>query len=118
MNNIILLGRITRDPEIHRTESGKSYCRFTLAVDRSNENTDFLPCICWENTAENLVRYVEKGRQLLVQGRLQSGSYIDRSGNKRYTLDVFVYMVKYLARPKNQRNIEGFKPVQNEHLPF
>ncbi len=117
MNNVILLGRITRDPELRHTEGGTPYCRFTLAVDRNNENTDFLPCICWGDTAENLVKYVQKGRQLLVQGKLQSGSYTDKDGNTRYTLDVFVYIIEYLARPKGQ-SIDGFRPVKDDDLPF
>jgi single-strand DNA-binding protein len=122
MNNSILLGRITKDPEIRSTKEGKPYCRFTLAVDRDKEDADFIPCIAWGNNAENMGKYVNKGRQLLVQGKLQSGRYVDKEGITRYTLDLFVYRVKFLAIPRSQQMEErepDFHPYDNDDaLPF
>ncbi|NMB32720.1 MAG: single-stranded DNA-binding protein [Clostridium sp.] len=122
MNNTILLGRITKDPEIRETKDKKPYCRFTLAVDRNDDNADFIPCIAWGDNAVNMDKYVMKGRQLLVQGKLQSGSYEDKDGVNRYTLDLFVYRVKFLAVPKGYRSeaapdfteLDGF----DDALPF
>ena len=119
MNNAILLGRITKDPELRTTQGGTPYCRFTLAVDRGNNTADFIPCVVWGDNAENLKKYVRKGRQLLVQGKLQSGSYQDSQGVTRYTLDLFAYRIKFLAIPRTQQEIEPeFKPIEDEALPF
>lgn len=120
MNNVILLGRITKQPKLKYTQNGKSYCRFTLAVDRGNNIADFIPCVVWGETAQNMAKYVEKGRQLLVQGKLQSGRYQDVDGTTRYTLDLFVYYVEFLAKPrKQQQNREpDFYTVEDEDFPF
>jgi single-strand DNA-binding protein len=120
MNNAILLGRITKDPEVRTTQGGKLYCRFILAVDRGNDTADFIPCITWGDNAENMGKYVKKGRQLLVQGKLQSGSYQDSQGVTRYTLDLFTYRIKFLAIPRGQRESfePDFKPIEDEALPF
>ena len=123
MNNTILLGRITKDPELMTAKSGKPYCRFTLAVDRNDDNADFIPCIAWGDNAVNMDKYVMKGRQLLVQGKLQSGSYEDKNGVNRYTLDLFVYRVKFLAVPKGYRKETNqepdFTPYEgDDSLPF
>ncbi|HZJ83754.1 MAG TPA: single-stranded DNA-binding protein [Clostridia bacterium] len=121
MNNSILLGRITKDPELRQTAGGKDYCRFTLAVDRGNDQADFIPCMAWGESATNTVKYVRKGRQLLVQGKLQSGSYQDSQGTTRYTLDLFVYRIKFLAMPRGQQgDVESeFRPMDdNDEMPF
>lgn len=120
MNNAILLGRITKQPELKHTQSGKPYCRFTLAVDRGNNTADFIPCVTWGETARNMAKYVQKGRQLLVQGKLQSGRYQDTDGTTRYTLDLFAYYVEFLAKPReHQQNREpDFHTVEDEDFPF
>lgn len=106
----MFLGRITKDPELRRTNAGTAYCRFTLAVNRmktqdGKETADFIPCVCWTKTAENLAQYVIKGQQLLVQGRLQSGSYEDNSGNTHYTLEINAFRIEFLQNPGQQRKI-------------
>ncbi len=131
MNNTCFLGRITKDPELRHTNAGTSYCRFTLAVNRmktqdGKETADFIPCVCWTKTAENLTQYVIKGQQLLVQGRLQSGSYQDNSGNTRYTLEINAFRIEFLQKPRsatensnNSSNYDDFYPVPDENdLPF
>lgn len=119
MNNVFLLGRITKEPEIRQTTGGKDYCRFTLAVDRDKDNADFIPCMCWGDNAQNMAKYVTKGQQLLVQGKIQSGSYKDDAGNTRYTLDAFIYRIDFLSKPKGAAGgTDGFHPVDDDDLPF
>jgi single-strand DNA-binding protein len=119
MNNVFFLGRITKTPEIRQTNGGKDYCRFSLAVDRDKESTDFIPCLCWGDNAQNLAKYVVKGQQLLVQGKMQSGSYQDSSGSTRYTLDAYIYRIDFLQKPKGTADAAGdFQPVEDDDLPF
>jgi single-strand DNA-binding protein len=119
MNNVFLLGRITKEPEVRQTTGGKSYCRFTLAVDRDKDSADFIPCVCWGDNAQNMAKYVVKGQQLLVQGKMQSGSYKDDSGNTRYTLDAFIYRIDFLSKPKGASDgVNGFHPIDDDELPF
>lgn len=119
MNNVIFLGRITKQPELRHTTGGKEYCRFFLAVDRDKDSADFIPCICWGENAQNMAKYVVKGQQLLVQGKLQSGSYTDDTGATRYTLDAYIYRIEFLARPKGITDaLSNFQPVTDDDLPF
>ena len=119
MNNVFFLGRITKDPEVKQTTGGKSHCRFTLAVDKDKDSADFIPCVCWGDNAENLGKYVQKGRKLLVSGKMQSGSYQDASGTKHYTLDAYVFHVDFLDRPKEQTDgVNGFYPIKDDYHPF
>jgi len=118
MNNVFFLGRITKTPELRHTTAGKPYCRFTLAVDRDKDSADFIPCVCWAENAENMAKYVVKGQQLLVSGKMQSGSYQDDSGNTRYTLDAFIYRVDFLSKPKGAAEGAGFHPIDDDSLPF
>lgn len=92
MNNVTLLGRITKDPELKYTGSGKLYCRFTLAVNRefNKEETDFINCVAWDKRAETIEKYLKKGKRILVAGRLMIGSYDNKEGKKVYTTDVIV----------------------------
>lgn len=85
MNLVQLHGRLTADPELRRTQSGKSVCSFTVAVDRETKEkeTDFVSCVAWNATAEAITRYLSKGRQIIVYGRLQSRKWEDKQGNKR-----------------------------------
>jgi single-strand DNA-binding protein len=122
MNFFSALGRITKDPELKQSNGGNPYCRFTLAVDRDQDKADFIPCVAWGKTAENMAQYVIKGQQLLVQGKLQSGSYQDANGNTRYTLDVYAYRIDFLQKPKGAAAAggDGFEPVpmDPDELPF
>ena len=95
LNHIIIMGRLTRDPELRRTGTGVAVASFTVAVDRDfgkNENgekeTDFIDCVAWRNTAEFVSKYVTKGRMVVVSGRLQIRSWNDKDGNKRRTAEV------------------------------
>ena len=93
MNRAILVGRLARDPELRTTNSGMSACRFTVAVDRrgkSDDRTaDFISCVAFGKTGETISQYLNKGRRIALEGRIQTGSY-EKDGIKRYTTDVIV----------------------------
>ena len=95
LNHIVIMGRLTRDPELRRTGSGIAVASFSLAVDRDfgkNENgereTDFIDCVAWRQTGEFVSKYFTKGRMAVVSGRLQIRSWTDKDGNKRRTAEV------------------------------
>ena len=96
MNRVVLVGRLTKDPELRTTSNGTSQTRFTLAVNRRTSNqdgqreADFISCVAWRGTAEAIAKYLKKGRELAVEGRIQTGSYDAQDGTKRYTTDVVV----------------------------
>ena len=96
LNNISLMGRLTRDPELRRTPAGVAVTSFTLAVDREfkgrsgEKETDFIDCVAWKNTAETAARYLTKGRMVSVKGRLQLRDWTDKDGNKRRSAEVVV----------------------------
>ena len=98
MNKVIIMGRLTADPELRQTQSGISSCRFTVAVDRrfADKNTgerqaDFITCVAWRQTAEFVTRYFSKGSMICVEGNLRTGSYQDRNHPDvtHYTTEVF-----------------------------
>ena len=95
LNHIVIMGRLTRDPELRRTGSGIAVASFTVAVDRDfgkNENgekeTDFIDCVAWRQTGEFVSKYFTKGSMIVVSGRLQVRSWTDKDGNKRRTAEV------------------------------
>ena len=94
LNQIVLMGRLTRDPELRRTGSGVAVASFTLAVDRdfaaqgAEKETDFVDIVAWRNTAEFVSRFFTKGRMAVVTGRLQIRNWTDKEGNKRRSAEV------------------------------
>lgn len=96
LNHIVLHGRLVRDPELKRTQSGTAVCSFTLAVDRDVKNqdgtrtTDFIDCVAWRGTAELLCKWFGKGSLVIVEGRLALRDWTDRDGNKRRSAEVHV----------------------------
>lgn len=95
LNHIVIMGRLTRDPEIKSTQSGVSVCNFSLAVDRDfadKENgergVDFIDCTSWRGTADFVGKYFAKGRMAVVSGRLQTRSWTDKDGNKRKAVEI------------------------------
>ncbi|MBP5414301.1 MAG: single-stranded DNA-binding protein [Lachnospiraceae bacterium] len=97
MNSVVLTGRFTDDPKVSETNSGKKIARFTLAVDRVKEGTDFINCMAWEKNAEFVQKYCHKGVKYLVEGRIQTGSY-EKDGRKVYTTDIVVTNVEFLEK--------------------
>lgn len=133
MNIAILLGRPTADPEIRYTRDGKPIASFTLAVDRIKEGADFIRCQAWEKNAEFAEKYVKKGKRILVEGRIRTGSYDDKDGKKVYTTDIVVSRIEFADRkddepqqPKEpqkepQKDENGFMYASDkdmEELPF
>ena len=94
MNKVILLGRLTKDPDIRRGEGTSLVARYTLAVDRRFANkdgqreTDFISCVAFGKAAEFAEKYMKKGTKMLITGRIQTGSYTNKDGQKIYTTDV------------------------------
>ncbi len=129
LNKVILIGRLTKDPDLRYTTSGIAVARFTLAVNRNYTNqqgereADFIPITVWRNAAENCAKYLQKGRLVAVAGRIQTGSYTATDGSKRYTTDVVADEVQFLEwgnkQEQGQDDIPGFAPYENdEELPF
>ncbi|MBQ4426801.1 MAG: single-stranded DNA-binding protein [Oscillospiraceae bacterium] len=95
LNHIVIMGRLTRDPELRRTQSGTAVASFTLAVDRDfqsrdggEKQTDFIDCVAWRQTGEFVSKYFQKGSMAVVSGRLQLRDWQDRDGNKRRSAEV------------------------------
>lgn len=90
MNNVILMGRLTKDPIIAETQSGKRVARYTLAVDRDKDHTDFISCVTFDRGADFAQNWLRQGVKILVAGRITTGSYTNRDGQKVFTTDVIV----------------------------
>ena len=95
LNHIVIMGRLTRDPELRRTGSGIAVASFSVAVERDfsgrdggEKETDFIDCVAWRQTGEFVSKYFTKGRMIVVSGRLQIRSWTDKDGNKRRTAEV------------------------------
>ena len=135
LNRVILMGRLTAEPDYRTTQSGAPLARFTLAVDRdysgqgAERKTDFLDVITWRNTADFVSKYFHKGQLVAVQGSIQVSSYTDREGNKRRSWDIVADQV-YFAEGKrdggNQQNNYDYSrydrmtppPVQNQQTSY
>ena len=102
MNKAILIGRLTRDPELRTTPTGRNVCQFSVAVSRNFTNTngereaDFINCVVWDKQAENLVKYQKKGNQIAVEGRIQTRNYDDKDGKKVYVTEILASNISFL----------------------
>lgn len=120
MNRVCLVGRIISKPELRYTGSNVPYARFSLAVNRTFSNaqrereTDFINIIVWRNQAENICRYLDKGSQVSVEGRIQTGSYAAQDGSKRYTTEVVADSVQFLDTKKKEETIRIGTPADYE----
>ncbi|WP_068268424.1 single-stranded DNA-binding protein [Caviibacter abscessus] len=106
MNYVSLLGRLTKDVELKQTSTGKTYCRFTLAVKKeyASEGADFINCVAWDKKAEFLANYFTKGQRVLIQGRLNTGSY-EVNGEKRFTTDVLIDKISFVESQQNAQSV-------------
>ena len=128
MNNVVLTGRLTANPELKVTQSGTQVCVFALAVNKDKEHTDFPQVVCVGKTAENLCTYQKKGSMIGVNGRLQTRSYDRQDGTKAYVTEVIANAVEYLSsksenEAKTQQNevvevVEAPVDVSDDDLPF
>ena len=110
LNKIIIMGRLTRDPELRRTGSGTAVTSFSLACDRDfksqsgEKETDFIEVVAWKNTAEFVSKYFSKGRMAVVEGRLQIRDWTDKAGNKRTTAEVVADNVYFADSKRSESN--------------
>ena len=117
LNKIFLMGRLTRDPELRRTQSGTAVTSFSLAVDRDfksqngEKETDFIDVVAWRNTAEFVSKYFTKGRMAIVEGRLQLRDYTDRDGNKRRAAEVIAENVYFGDSKRDSADNGGYAPA-------
>lgn len=95
MNLAVIIGRLTSDPELKQNEK-YTQCKFTLAVNRLKEGADFISCIAWNKQAELINKYLHKGNQVAIEGRIQTGSY-EKDGVKHYTTDVIVQGLNFIG---------------------
>ena len=114
LNKVVLMGRLTKDPELRRTGSGTAVTSFSLACDRDfksqsgDKETDFIGVVAWKNTAEFVSKYFSKGRMAVVEGRLQIRDWTDKAGNKRTTAEVVADNV-YFADSKRSESDDNQK---------
>lgn len=119
LNKIIAMGRLTKDPELRRTQSGTSVTSFSIAVDRDfkgqngEKETDFIDIVAWKGTAEYVSKYFSKGRMAVVVGRLQLRDWNDRDGNKRRSAEVIAESVYFgdSKRDGDNNGNQSFKPA-------
>lgn len=134
MNKVLLIGRLTADPEVRYSDSQTAVCNFSVALNRGKDKNgedrgaDFPRCIAFGKTAENMQKYLEKGSQIGIEGRLQTGSYVNKNGDKVYTTDVVVSNLEFLTRKNSSENAsdshtasttpEGFDGISDDDVPF
>lgn len=127
MNNIVLLGRLTKDADIRSTQSGKVVASFTLAVDRpytqnGKKEADFIACQIWGKSAEVFGKSVHKGQRVLLEGRLQLRQYTDKNGNKRTAAEVVTDRFEFIERKEQTapQSMEDFGQQMpfDEEIPF
>ena len=122
MNRVELVGRLTAKPELRYTGSNVPFARFTVAVNRTFSNAsgereaDFINCVTWRKQAENLCQYQDKGSLISVEGRIQTGRFDDKDGNKRYTTDVAADSIQFLGA-KGQVRTEDVTPYDYQDAP-
>jgi len=126
MNRVDLVGRLTRDPELRHTTSGRAVCQLNLAINRTftNQNgereADFINVVVWDKQAENVSKYVTKGRLVSVEGRLQSRSYDDKDGKRVYVTEVVANSVQFLStgNSNNSNNGSGYSTTDVNPFDF
>jgi len=123
MNKVLLVGRLTRDPELRTTPSGMAVTRFTIAVSQNftNKNgergADFINCSAWGRQADNISKYCRKGTLVSAEGRIRTGSYDAQDGTKRYTTEVVCDTVNFLSTKPSASDtstVNDFNPVGND----
>ena len=127
MNHFVGIGRLTRDPNVKYTQSGKAYASFTLAIDRrksldGEHKADFIQCVAWEKTAEIIGNHCTKGKKIAVEGRIQTRSYDANDGAKRYVTEVVVNSMEFCDSKSGQQLSDAKEfagaPVPDEDIPF
>lgn len=115
INKSILIGRLTKDPEVKYTQSNLAVCSFTIAVNRAfkkeNEEreADFIQCVAWRNQAENLAKFTKKGSQIAVEGRIQTRNYEGQDGKKIYVTEVVADSIVFLTFKNEETKPENYR---------
>ena len=116
MNRVMLIGRLTAKPELKYTNSNLPFARFSVAVNRTFNNAqgqreaDFINIVVWRKQAENVCNFLDKGSLVSIEGRIQTGSYDDKDGNKRYTMEVVADSVQFLESRSQSQNRSQANP--------
>lgn len=121
MNYIAVKGRLTADPTIRRTNTGKAVCSFGVACDRDKEHTDFFECVAWEQVAENIAKFFAKGRAIIIQGKLTTRDWTDKEGRKRKATEILVREFDFAdSKPKEQPAESFDEPaeIDDGFIPF
>ena len=132
LNNVVIMGRLTRDPELRRTQGGIAVTSFTMAVDRDfksqsgEKETDFIDVVAWRNTGEFAAKYLAKGRMAAVEGRIQVRDWQDKDGNRRKSVEVVADNVYFAdskrdSKPQESRTVDDqeFDEIEDDgDLPF
>ena len=129
MNNVILIGNLTKDVELEKTTNDIAYARFTLAVQKNFKNeegqyeSDFIKCIAWRGTAEFIAKYFKKGNKIAIEGAIQTRKYVDSTGNDRFVTEVLAEKAEFVQkRPEGQEPVAPppaeCTPIDDETLPF
>lgn len=130
LNNVVIMGRLTRDPELRRTQGGTAVTSFTMAVDRDfksqsgEKETDFIDVVAWRNTGEFAAKYLSKGRMAAVEGRIQVRDWQDKDGNRRKSVEVVADNVYFAdskrdSKPQESRDDQESDEIEDDgDLPF
>lgn len=120
INRTVLVGRLTKDPELRYTPNGIASCRFTVAVNRTfkgqdgEQEADFISCVAWRKQAENLANFQRKGNLIGVEGRIQTGSYEGQDGKRVYTTDVVADSIQFLEPNKGSGSTQNSSNVRSD----
>ena len=122
MNVVVLVGRLTDNPELRHTNSNISVTRFSIAVDRAyrsgeDRQTDFINVIAWRQTAEFITTYFKKGQRIGIEGSLRMNQFTDKDGNKRTTYEVVVNNAHFVENKRDSGNAGGFAPAETQAAP-
>ncbi|MBQ7579176.1 MAG: single-stranded DNA-binding protein [Clostridia bacterium] len=140
MNKVVLIGNLTRDPELTTTTNGVNFCRFTIAVSRNfatsdgEREADFLPIIAWRAQADNCYKYLKKGSKVAVVGSVQTRNYEANDGTRRYVTEIVADNVEFIStknsgtdsgeedggvKPQPKEDVVSkFEPIDDDNLPF
>jgi len=128
LNNCTFLGRLTKDPDVGKTQSDVSYCRFCVAVDRGyvkegeERKADFIDCLAWRGTADFITKWFHKGDSIGVTGAMQTGTY-EKDGVKRKTCELVVREASFAGKRTQEEKpaespVDGFTPLTDDDIPF
>ena len=123
MNVVVLVGRLTDNPELRHTNSNISVTRFSIAVDRAyrsgeeKRQTDFINIVAWRQTAEFITTYFKKGQRIGIEGSLRMNQFTDKDGNKRTTYEVVVNNAHFVENKRDSGNAGGFAPAETQAAP-